>query len=45
VWCGIFSVLFLYVLGVLGVGVLVLKGWESVFCDVDLLEGCVCDDG
>ena len=37
--------LFLYVLGVLGLGVLVLGGAESEFCDVGLLVGCVCEGG
>jgi hypothetical protein len=44
-WCGEVSVLFLYVLGLLGLGVLMLGRWESVFGDVDLLEGCVCEGG
>jgi hypothetical protein len=44
-WCGDVSVLFLYVLGVWGLGVLMLEWWESVFGDVDLLEGCVCEGG
>jgi hypothetical protein len=37
--------LFLYVLGVWGLGVLLLEGVESVFCDVGLLEWDVCDGG
>jgi hypothetical protein len=37
--------LFLYVLGVWGLGVLCLEGVESVFCDVGLLEGSVCESG
>jgi hypothetical protein len=37
--------LFLCVLGVLGLGVLCLEGVESEFCDVGLLVGCVCVGG
>jgi hypothetical protein len=37
--------LFLYVLGVWGLGVLMLERWESVFGVVGLLVGCVCEGG
>jgi hypothetical protein len=44
-WCGDVLMLFLYVLGVLGLGVLRLERWESVFGDVGLLVRDVCVGG